>query len=171
MRSRASWMAAACRAYTSHVTARNATSQTATQWRPLSLTGHLERAEMRRAGARVGANLVGPRPDGSLCQQPAERTPPAGAHRLARWTNATLRPIAERVLDDAVLARMVGDHRDPAARHERCSQRRKRQVELLELLVHHDPQRLEQPRELRRPGARPQRLADRVHEIVARRER
>src|SRR2546426_2049901 len=41
----------------------------------------------------------------------------------------------------------------------------------LELLVHHDPERLEQARKVRRPGAWAQRLPDRVHEVVARRER
>src|SRR2546422_4090695 len=128
----AAWMAAVCRAYTSHVTARNAMSQTATQWRPLSLMHHLERAELRGAGAGVRAHLGRPRPHRPFRQHPAEGTPPAGAHRLPRRTDARLAPVAECVLDDAVLARMVRDHRDPAAGHERRPQRRDRQVELLE---------------------------------------
>src|SRR2546430_12378546 len=33
-----------------------------TQWRPLSLMRYLERAQLRRAGARVGAHFRGPRP-------------------------------------------------------------------------------------------------------------
>src|SRR2546427_7056471 len=54
---------------------------------------------------------------------------------------------------------VVGDHRHAAAGPERGAERRQREVELLELLVHDDPQRLEQPREVGRPRPRTARLA------------
>src|SRR6266513_3556926 len=169
--SRASWIAAVCRAYTSQVTARNATSHTATQWRPLTLMRHLERAQQRGAGAWIRAHLGGPRPHRALRQHPAERTSPAGAHRLARRADAPPAPLAECVLDDAILTRMVRDDGHAAAGDERRPQRRQPQVELLELLIHDDAERLKQAREVRRPRARAQRLADRVHQVVARDER
>src|SRR5437660_4370151 len=149
--SRASWIAAVWRAYTSQVTARNATSQTATQWRPLSFKGHLERAQQRRAGARVRPHFRGPGAHGAFRQHPAERTSPAGAHRLARRADAPPAPLAECVLDDAILTRMVRDDGHAAAGDERRPQRRQPQVELLELLIHDDAERLKQAREVRRP--------------------
>src|SRR2546426_8197056 len=171
--SRAARMAAVWRAYTSHVVTRKATSQTATQWRPLAIAGpvlpcHLEGPELRRAGPRVVAHLGGPGTDRLAREQAAQRAPAAGAHGLPWRADARPAPIAERVLDDAVLARVVGDHRHAAAGQERGAERRQRELELLELLVHDDPQRLEQSREGRPPPSPAARLANRVHEIVAR---
>src|SRR5437879_10982023 len=66
---------------------------------------------------------------------------------------------------------MVRDDGHPAAGDECRPQRRQPQLELLELLIHHDAKRLKQAREVRRPRARAQCLADRVHEVVTRDER
>src|SRR6266511_3310355 len=163
-------MAAVWRAYTTHVTARNVTSHPAIQWRPLSLTGHLEGAELCRAAAEIRAELHGVGAERPLREHAPQRAPAARAHGLPRRADAGAAPIAEGVLDDAILARVISDHRDAAAGDERGAQRRQRELELFELLVDHDPERLEQAREVGRPGACTPHLANRVHEIVARRE-
>src|SRR2546422_1065936 len=111
-------------------TTSTARSRTASQCRPLSLTAHLEGPEPRRAGPRVRPQLVRGRPLRLLGQHSAERPPPACAHRLARRAHARLAPVAERVLHDAVLARMIADHAQPAARLQRRAQRRERQLDL-----------------------------------------
>src|SRR5947209_9624570 len=165
--SRAARIAAVCRAYTTQVVARNATSHAATQWRPLAIVGHLERPQPRRAGPGIVGQLRRRGSDRLAREQATQRAPAAGAHGLTRRADARLAPVAKRVLDDAVLARVVGDHGEPAAGDERGPQRGQRQVELLELLVHHDAQRLEQAREVRGPGAGAQRFANRSDEIVA----
>src|SRR6266566_4429933 len=66
---------------------------------------------------------------------------------------------------------MVRDDGHTAAGDECRPQRRQPQLELLELLIHHDAKRLKQAREVRRPRARAQCLADRVHKVVTRDER
>src|SRR2546425_218858 len=162
--SRAARIAAVWRAYTTHVVARNATSPAAIQWRPLSRIPpllplplplpHLEGAEPGRARPRVVPDFGGVGPQRLLREHGPERAAATRAHRLPRRTDARPAPVTKRVLDDAILARVIGDRIDPAAGRERRTQRRQRQVELLELLVHHDPQRLKQPREHRRAGAR-----------------
>src|SRR2546428_2256705 len=87
--SRAARMAAVWRAYASHVVTRKATSQRATQWRPLAIAGpvlpcHLEGPELRRAGPRVVAHLGGPGTDRLAREQAAQRAPAASGHRVAR---------------------------------------------------------------------------------------
>src|ERR1041385_4594680 len=142
--SRAARIAAVCRAYTTQVVTRNATSQTATQWRPLATVRHLERPQPRRAGARIVGQLRRRGSERLAREHAAQRPPATGAHGLARGADARLAPAAKRVLADAVLARVGRDHGEPAAGDERGPERRQRQVELLELLVHHDAQRLKQ---------------------------
>src|SRR2546428_5041172 len=117
---------------------RTALSPTASQCRPLSLTAHLEGPEPRRAGPRVRPQLVRGRPLRLLGQHSAERPPPARAHRLARRAHAPLAPVAERVLHEAVLARMIADHAPPAAPLPRRAQRRERQPALPPVLALHD---------------------------------
>src|SRR5207244_4997653 len=132
--SRAARIAAVCRAYTTQVVTRNATSQAATQWRPLATIRHLERPQSRRAGARIVGQLRRRGSDRLAREHLAQRPPAAGAHGLARRADARLAPVAKRVLDDTVLARGVADHGEPAADAERGPQRRPPQAELLALL-------------------------------------
>src|SRR5439155_15619462 len=159
-------------AYTTHVVTRKATSHRATQCRPLAIAPlrHLECSELRRASARIGPQLGETGTDRFSREQATQRAPAAVAHGLPWRADARPAPVAERVLDDAVLARVVGDHRHAAAGHERGAERRQGELELLELLVDDDAQRLKQPREVGRPRPRAPRLANRVHEIVAGRE-
>src|SRR3989454_12240885 len=96
---------------------------------------HLEGAEPGRARPRVVPDFGGVGPQRLFREHRPERAAATRAHRLPRRTDARPAPVAKRVLDDAVLARVIGDRRDPAAGRERRTQRRQRQVELLELLV------------------------------------
>ena len=123
------------------------------------------------AGPGVVAQLGGTGTDRLPREEETQRAPAAGADGLTWWADARPAPVAERVLHDAILARVVGDHYHATAGHERRAERRQRELELLELLIHDDPQHLEQPREVGRARSRAAGLADRVHEIVARRER
>src|SRR5206468_10311416 len=86
--SRASWIAAVWRAYTSHVVTRNARSHTATQWRPLTIDGDLERAQPGGPGPRVVAHFGRVGADRPLGEDAAERPPAAGADGLARRAHA-----------------------------------------------------------------------------------
>src|SRR5260370_7058351 len=81
---RAARMAAVWRAYTSHVVARNATSQRATQWRPLTIGRHLERPELGLAGPWVVRQLRRRGAERLLRHHPAQRPPAAGTHPLPR---------------------------------------------------------------------------------------
>src|SRR2546422_5038241 len=125
----------------------------ASQCRPLSLTVHLEGAEPGGTSPRVRPQLVRGGPLRLLGQHPPERPPPARAHGLARRAHARLAPVPEGALHDAILARVIADHAQPPARLERRAQRRERQLDLLQLLVHRDAQRLEEAREVGRAGA------------------
>src|SRR5437763_13888190 len=128
-------MAAVWRAYTSHVVTRKATSQSATQWRPLAIAD-LEGAQLRRAGPRVVAHLGGSGTDRLPREEAAQGASATGAHGLTRRADARPAPVAECGLHDAVLARGVGDDRHPPAGHERGPARRERGLEPLEPRVH-----------------------------------
>src|SRR6266571_3110035 len=145
------------RATTTHSTARIASSQNINRCRPLSATAlalrPFEDAQGGGAGARVAADLGGGGAHASLLQDPSQRPTAAGAHRLTGGTDAGAAPLAESVLDDAVLPRVIRDHAQPAARDEGVAERGQRGLELLELAVHSDAQRLEQAREVGRPRA------------------
>src|SRR5437762_4817082 len=156
---------------TSHSAASNATSQNAIQCRPLRGTRDLKDAELRRPRARVRCNLLRIGNDGLLGQDATERAPATGAYRLPRRANAVAGPLAERVLDDAILARVVRDDAQLAAGLERVAQLRQRGGERIELFVDRDPQRLKQSREVRGTGPRSQDPANRIDEIVADRKR
>jgi hypothetical protein len=75
------------------------------------------------------------------------------------------------MLHHPILARVVGDDGEHAVRREPVAQHGERALERADLVVHLDPERLEYPREVPRPAARPERAADRVHQMIARRER
>src|SRR3954470_15318289 len=168
---RAALSAAVCRAITTQSAASSVTSQKAIQCRPLTATGDLEGAKLRRARARIVGNLRRVGTQRLLRQHAAERVPTAGAYRLTRRADAIARPFAEGVLDDAILSRVVGDHAQPAAGLERITQRGQGGGERIELIVHRNPERLKQTREVGRTGPRSQYRADCVDEIVAHHER
>src|SRR5207245_1517508 len=136
--SRAMRSAAVWRATTTHATARNASSHSATQWRPLTAIDGLEGAQLGGAGARIGRDFGSGGGDAFLREQATERAAAARADRLARRADAGLGPVAEFILDAAVFARVVRNHGDAAARHERVAQCRQRACELLVFGVHGD---------------------------------
>src|SRR6267142_2859230 len=121
----------------------NATSQKAIQWRPLNGIGLLECAKLRRSRAGIGRDLVGRREHGLLREHPPEGPPPAGAYRLAGWTDAVATPLPKRVLHDAVFTGMVGYHAHAAPGDQRIAERGQRRGEYLELLIHGDAEGLE----------------------------
>src|SRR5262245_13178443 len=146
--SRAARIADVWRAITTHATTRNATSQNAAQWRPLSLMTHLESAKPGGARAGIGCDFRRGCLHAARCEHPAQWPPAAGAHRLFGRADARARPLAERVLRDPVLTRVIADDAQPAPVVERVAQRREGALELLELLVHRDAQGLKQPGEI-----------------------
>jgi hypothetical protein len=75
------------------------------------------------------------------------------------------------VLEQTVLARVVGDDREAAAGRERVAEHRERPPEPAELVVDGDTDRLKEAGEIRRSAARSERGADGVHEVVAHGER
>ena len=83
---------------------------------------------------------------------------PAYADRQLGRAHAAAGTLGEESLDAPVLERVERDRREPAAGPEHLPHRRQRRVELEQLVVDRDPQRLERPpsrvtaRELRRHG-------------------
>src|SRR5260370_72539 len=106
------------------------------------------------AGQEAERPPIGPRSDGLACEQLAERAAAAGAHRLTRRAHAGPAPLPERVLDDAVLSRVIGDHPEAPAWHQGVAQRWQRALQLAQLVVDRHPERLKQACELGRPGTR-----------------
>src|SRR5207244_3279491 len=74
-------------------------------------------------GARVVAHFAGRGTDWLLREHATERAAATHAHRLPGRANAGAAPFAERVLDDTILARVVGDHGQAAAELQRGAQR------------------------------------------------
>ena len=103
--------------------------------------------------------------------EPAQRPAAAGADRLPGGQTQALRPLPEGVLHHPILARMIADDRQPPAGHQGVAERGQRARRARQLVVHRDPDRLEQPGEIRRARARAQHRADRVDQVVAGRER
>ena len=95
----------------------------------------------------------------------------ADADRELRRAHASARARGEEPLDAAVLERVERDRRQPSAGREQLPGRRQRRVELRQLVVDGDPQRLERPArrmtagELRRNRDRG---LDRVDELLGR---
>src|SRR4029453_10846944 len=93
----------------------------------------------------------------------------ADADRKLRRARASLCAIAEEPLHDPVLERVEADDGDPAARAQHLERRREPGLERLELVVHLDPQRLEDTlRRMTFPEARRgrDRRAHDVHELA-----
>src|SRR5882672_1671315 len=160
---------------TAHSAARSATSQIASQCRPLTLATPLlcglERAELRRARPHVAGDFRRARDDRLLGQHAPQGAAATRTDGLTWWANARLAPLAEQMLDDAVFARMVGDDPQPAAGNQRVAKLGQCNGELTQLVIHGDAQSLKQPREVSRPRPGSQFRADRVHEIIALRKR
>src|SRR5204863_4952228 len=76
------------------------------------------------------------------CHELAQRKTATRAHGLPRRTHAVAAPLAERVLHDAILARVISDNRHHSAREQTVAQQRKRALEPSELIVDGDPKRL-----------------------------
>src|SRR5258708_27572338 len=127
---------------TAHSAASTATSQIASQCRPLTLATPLlcglERAELCRARPHVAGDFRRARDDRFLGQHASQRAAPTGTDGLTGWANASLGPLAEQMLDDAVFARMVGNDPQPAAGNQRVAKLRQRGAELTQLVIHGD---------------------------------
>src|SRR5690348_14265314 len=142
-------------------------SQSISQCRPLRRIARLEDPEVRAPCARIDCDFLLVGHDGFAGDHPPERPAPAGADRLPGRTDARAGPLAERVLHQAVLARMVGDDGQRAARPQCVTEGRKRVLESTELVVDRDAHRLEQPGELTRTRSRAEDRPNGVYEIVA----
>ena len=80
-------------------------------------------------------------------------------------------PLAERVLHEPVLPRVIGDHGDDSSRHQSVTKRRERARQSFKLIIDRNAYCLKQPGEIRRSRTWPEHRADRADEIVADHER
>src|SRR4051794_33303727 len=92
---------------------------------------------------RVGRDLARRRRDSTAGYEFALRHATAAADWQVGRTDTALRPIGEEPLHPAILEGVEGDAGDPAARAQEVPRARERGVELVELLVDGDSQRLE----------------------------
>src|SRR5450759_3565965 len=119
------------------------------------------------ARARIHGGLRRARRERAFGQHLAKSLATAGTMQLLRGANARLTPAAHRVLDEPILAGVVGDHGEHTARVEPVAQRGKRALECRELVVDGDPHGLKKSRELAWARARTVGAANRVDQIVA----
>src|SRR5262245_16652842 len=115
------------------------------------------------------SQLVGARPDRLPVQPPQLRLAPADADREVRRADAAALESLEEALDDPVLERVERDDGNAPAWPQHLERGRKRLLELAQLVVDGDPERLEGA--LRRmavpePGRRRDRGADDVDEVA-----
>ena len=126
-------------------------------------------AQPRRRRARVRRELGRARPDRPALDRAQLRLVAADADREVGRARAAALLLAQELLDDPVLERVERDHREPAARPEHLERRGQRRRERAELVVHRDPQRLEDALRgmpLAEPRGRGDRALDRVHELA-----
>src|SRR5207247_2049996 len=126
----------------------NSSSQSRNQCRPLTFMRGPEDPEACAPGTGIGRGFQRIRhaaTAGILGPQPASA---AGANRLTGRADTGAAPFVKRVLDDAVLARMITDDGEGPAGRERVPEVGQRAIEVLELVVHRDPDRLEDPGEV-----------------------
>src|SRR5438067_250148 len=102
-------------------------------------------AEARRLRAGIAGDLGRRRPDRATRRRAQRRARAAGAHGELGRTRAAVLLGAEKVLDDAVLERVEGDHGEPSPRSQHLERCRQRPLGRAELVVDLDPQRLEDP--------------------------
>src|SRR5207248_270335 len=135
------------------------------------LFAQLERSQPCAPRARIARQLVWSRSGRLASEQRAECPSAAGAYRLLGRADARAAPLAEGVLHETILARVIADDRHDTTRKEPVSQHGEGVLERGDLVIHGDSKRLEQAREISRPGARPQRAANGTDEVVADGER
>src|SRR3954471_14560102 len=153
------------------------------RWRPRSSGrrssrgGDLELARGAhpgRPGARIGGHLARGRGDRATGQELGLGNATAGAHRQVRRADAPLRAVREEALHASVFKGVERNPCKPAADAQELPRRGQRRVELGELVVHRDADRLEdalgrvagcEPRRGRNRGD------DRLDELVRRLER
>src|SRR3954467_15668027 len=153
------------------------------RWRPRSSRrrssggGHLELARGAhpgRAGARIGRHLAGRRRDRPARQQLGLGHATAGAHRQVRRADAPLRAGREEALHASVFKRVERNPCKPPTDAQQLPRRRQGGVELRELVVDRDADRLEHALG-RMAGGEPRRRRhcadDRLDQLVRRLER
>src|SRR5512142_2363262 len=111
-------------------------------------------SQPRAARPHVAPRLFGTRDHRLAGEQLPQRLAATGAHRLLRRADARSAPIAEGVLHDPVLSRVIGDDEEGPTGREPLAQRRQRVLQVTQLAVHRDAHRLEDPREVASVGAR-----------------
>src|SRR6185312_16746394 len=99
----------------------------------------------RRGRSRVAGRLPRAGPDRPARRRPQHRLLAADADRKVGRASAAVLLVAEETLDDPVLQRVEADHREPAARIQEVDRGRQRILERRQLVVHRDPERLEDP--------------------------
>src|SRR5690606_4424143 len=100
----------------------------------------LQRAQARALGPRVALDLGGRRLATRAPQQARDRYRAAHARQVGRTGAPAGLRVAEAVLHDAVLARVVRQHGAAAARGEQPDGVVERTGQLIELAVHRDAQ-------------------------------
>src|SRR5688500_10366379 len=125
------------------------------------------RAESCAARSGVASELFGASDHRLPREQLAQCGSAARALELARRTCAVGAPLAERMLHLPVLTRVVGDDDEHATGLQPVAQRRQRSLEARQLIVDRNPDPLEDPGEVARPGARAKRAANSPDEVVA----
>ena len=73
----------------------------------------------------------------------------------------------KELLDDAILARMITDHRQNSARLERLQERGQGARQAIQFVVHRDSHRLEQPGKVAGAGGGPQGSANGIDQVLA----
>src|SRR5207248_1314708 len=103
----------------------------------------LDDPEAGAAGAGVACDLERRGTQRAAGQLADLGAPAAHAARRARRTEAVGRPTAEGVLHAPILERVVGEHGEPAARTEHAVAVGEEALQLAQLVVHGDAERLE----------------------------
>src|ERR1019366_4126709 len=123
-----------------------------------------EEAKLGSTCARFAADLRRERDDRLARLSRSERGPAAYALRQSGRAGASLLPRPKRALHQPVLARMITDHRQRSAGWERFAKHGQRPPESAQLVVHGNPQALENPGEIRRATLRAQYGTNGVHQ-------
>src|SRR6185436_7799312 len=110
---------------------------------PPPLLHLLRHPEPSRGGAWVHRRLARARPDRPRGEDAQHRLLATGADREVGRAGAAARLFPEPMLDDAVLQRVEADHGETTTRPEHLDGGRERVLERVQLLVHRDPQSLE----------------------------
>src|SRR5450759_5889159 len=105
----------------------------------------LEDAHPRRARAGIFAELGERRTNGLARDEGHDAAPRAHAHRERGRAGAARRVALEGVLDDAILEGVIGEDREPRAEREARNRVVEEALELDELAVRRDAQRLKNP--------------------------